>query len=81
MSDLVALTRSLSERFITGKRSGERHIAFWHDVTGEYESDLDQLKSELADVKVIKVEQDEFAVKYRLLHEEPEQSFQCRAFP
>ena len=75
MSDLSVLKRALADRFANGQKSGGRHIAFWHDPDGEYEADLDQLEGELDGVKVIRVERDEYAVKHRLLKEEPEQAF------
>lgn len=75
MSDLGLLKRGLADRFANGRKAGERHIAFWHDPEGEYEGDLDQLEAELDGVKVIRVERDEYAIKYRLLKEEPDQAF------
>jgi uncharacterized protein (TIGR02687 family) len=75
MSDLTMLKRSLAERFANGRKSGDRHIAFWHDVEGEYEGELDELRAELDGVEVIRVDRDEYAVKYRLLHEQPNQAF------
>jgi uncharacterized protein (TIGR02687 family) len=75
VTDLEGLKRGLSERFANGRKAGNRHIAFWHDPDGEYEADLSQLEAELDDVKVIRVERDEYAIKYRLLKEEPEQTF------
>lgn len=75
MSDLGLLKRGLADRFANGGKAGERHIAFWHDPDGEYEAGLEQLEAELDGVKVIRVDSDEYAVKYRLLKEEPEQAF------
>ncbi|OJX68315.1 MAG: TIGR02687 family protein [Micrococcales bacterium 73-13] len=75
MSDLGTLQKALADRFSSGKKVGTRHIAFWHDVDGEYDNDLDDLASALGDVKVIRVHGDEYAVKHRLLKEEPDQSF------
>lgn len=75
MSDLGVLKKGLADRFANGRKAGDRHIAFWRDPAGEYEGDLDQLEAELDDVKVIRVEGDEYAVKHRLLKEEPEQAF------
>lgn len=75
MSDLSVLKRGLSDRFEHGRKSGDRHVAFWHDPDGEYEADLETLEAELEGVKVIRVEQNEYAIKYRLLKEEPEQAF------
>jgi len=75
MSDLGTLQKALADRFAGGKRAGARHIAFWHDADGEYDGDLDDLAAALGDVKVIRVHGDEYAVKHRLLKEEPDQSF------
>ena len=75
MSDVEVLKRALSDRFVNGRKAGNRHIVFWHDPDGEYEAGLGQLEAELDGVKVIQVEQNEYAVKYRLLKEEPEQAF------
>lgn len=75
MSDLGVLKRGLADRFANGRKSGDRHIAFWHDPDGEYEADLDQLEAELDGVKVVRVEQNEYAVKHILLKEAPEQAF------
>lgn len=69
MSDLGVLKRGLADRFANGRKSGDRHIAFWHDPDGEYEADLDQLEAELDGVKVVRVEQNEYAVKHILLKE------------
>ncbi|MDY0910082.1 BREX-1 system phosphatase PglZ type A [Microbacterium sp. CFBP9034] len=75
MSDLGVLKNGLAERFASGRKAGDRHIAFWHDPEGEYEADLDQLEAELDGVEVIRVDRDEYAVKYRLLTEQPNQAF------
>ncbi|PJI93564.1 BREX-1 system phosphatase PglZ type A [Luteimicrobium subarcticum] len=75
MSDLGALQSALVERFKSGKRAGSRHVAFWHDLNGEYASNLDALAAGVGDVKVIRVDGDEYAVKHRLLTEEPDQAF------
>jgi uncharacterized protein (TIGR02687 family) len=75
VTDLGVLKRRLADQFANGRKAWDRHIAFWHDPEGEYEADLDQLETELDGVKVIRVEHDEYAVKYRLLMEEPDQAF------
>jgi uncharacterized protein (TIGR02687 family) len=75
MSDLSMLKRGLADRFANGRSNGDRHIAFWHDPEGEYEGDLDELEAELEGVQVIRVDRDEYAVKYRVLKEEPQQAF------
>lgn len=75
MSDLGVLKRSLVDRFVNGRKAGERHICFWHDPDGDYEGDLNRLEADLTGVKVIRVEGNEYAVKYRLLKDEPQQAF------
>ncbi|AKV88156.1 hypothetical protein AKG07_13680 [Microbacterium sp. CGR1] len=75
MSDVGVLKKGLAERFANGRKANDRHIVFWHDPEGEYEGDLDQLEAELDGVEVIRVDGDEYAVKHRLLNEQPEQAF------
>ena len=48
-------------------------VVFWHDPDGQYASDLDSL--DMADVQTIRVANDEFGVKNRLLHDEPDGKF------
>jgi uncharacterized protein (TIGR02687 family) len=50
-----------------------RRVVFWHDPDGQYAADLDGL--ELSGVETIRVANDEFAVKNRLLHDEPDGKF------
>lgn len=50
-----------------------RRIVFWHDPDGQYAAELDGLA--LAGVETIRVANDEFSVKNRLLHDEPEGTF------
>ncbi|MCS7484803.1 BREX-1 system phosphatase PglZ type A [Umezawaea endophytica] len=50
-----------------------RRIVFWHDPDGQYAGDLDGL--DLSGVQTIRVSNDEFGIKNRLLHEEPEGKF------
>lgn len=46
-----------------------RRVVFWHDPEGQYASDLDSL--DLPGIQMVRVANDEFAVKNRLLHDEP----------
>lgn len=69
------LVRSLASRFANGPKIDDRHVAFWHDSTGEYEERLEEVAAELGNVKVIRVAGDEFAVKNRLLQQERKQDF------
>jgi len=50
-----------------------RRVAFWHDPDGQYAADLDNF--DLPGIQTIRVANDEFAVKNRLLHDEPEGKF------
>lgn len=53
--------------------SDSRRVVFWHDPEGQYAADLDGL--DLPGIQTIRVANDEFAVKNRLLHDEPEGKF------
>jgi uncharacterized protein (TIGR02687 family) len=50
-----------------------RRVVFWHDPDGQYAADLDSI--DLPGVQTIRVANDEFAVKNRLLHGESEGKF------
>ncbi len=50
-----------------------RRVVFWHDPKGQYAADLDSL--DLPGTVTIRVANDEFAIKKRLLHDEPEGKF------
>jgi uncharacterized protein (TIGR02687 family) len=50
-----------------------RRVVFWHDPDGQYATDLDGL--DLPGVHTIRVANDEFAVKNRLLNQEPSRKF------
>lgn len=55
-------------------RQFERHrIVFWFDVKKELRKDFEALN--LPDIEKIELKNNEFGVKYRVLHEEPEQRF------
>ena len=45
-------------------------VVFWHDPEGQYAADLDSL--DLPGIQTIRVANDEFAIKNRLLHDEPD---------
>lgn len=59
MADVTSVSDALGVRFAT------QRVVFWHDPAGEYEAELDALN--LGDVKIIRVNNDEFGVKNRLL--------------
>ncbi len=50
-----------------------QRVVFWHDPDGQYAADLDGL--DLPGIQMIRVANDEFAVKSRLLHDEPDSKF------
>lgn len=64
----VAAVRPHLERRFEAQR-----VVFWHDPEGEYAADLDALG--LEDVQTLRVNNDEYAVKNRLLHQEPKSKF------
>ncbi|BCW06787.1 MULTISPECIES: BREX-1 system phosphatase PglZ type A [unclassified Arthrobacter] len=67
MSDTSSVRPHLERRFES------QRVVFWHDPEGEYTADLDTLG--LEGVKTVRVTNDEYAVKNRLLHDEPKTKF------
>ena len=55
------------------RRFEVQRVVFWHDPEGEYTADLDTL--DLEGVQTVRVNNDEYAVKNRLLHQEPKSKF------
>lgn len=51
----------------------DRRIVFWHDLEGQYASDLDSL--DFPGVTTVRVANDEYAIKNRLLHDRPHDKF------
>jgi TIGR02687 family protein len=71
MNAMSAIQRQLRERF---NRPGEAgRIVIWPDPEGRYADSLDDLS--LPDVAVLRVEDNEFAVKRRVLLTEPKRKF------
>ncbi|WP_353712305.1 BREX-1 system phosphatase PglZ type A [Arthrobacter sp. K5] len=64
---VAAVRPHLERRFET------QRVVFWHDPDGEYAADLDTLS--LEGVQTVRVNNDEYAVKNRLLHQEPKSKF------
>lgn len=64
MTDVAAVKPHLVRRFV------DHRVVFWHDPEGQYATELDGL--ELPGVTTIRVANDEYGIKYRLLHEQPE---------
>src|SRR5579859_4249031 len=63
MSDTTTVRPHL-ERWFESHR-----LVFWHDPDGQYAADLDGL--DLPGVQTIRVANDEYGIKNRLLHDEP----------
>jgi len=55
------------------RRFAEQRVVFWHDLEGQYASDLDSL--DLPGVTTVRVANDEYAIKHVLLREQPEDKF------
>lgn len=68
MTDAVAAVRPhLERRFV------EQRVVFWHDLEGQYATEVQGL--ELPGVTTLLVVNDEYAVKYRILHEKAGDKF------
>lgn len=67
MSDATNARAHLLRRF------DDHRIVFWRDPDGQYTADLDSL--DLPNITTIRVAGDEFGIKSRLLHDEPEGKF------
>ena len=67
MSSLSAVLPRLQQKFES------QRLVFWHDADGEYAADLDAL--DIRDVTTIRVENNEYAVKNRVLRAEPKEKF------
>ena len=67
MTAIASLKPHLERRF------ADYRIVFWHDPEGQYGSDLDSL--DLPGVTTVRIADDEFAVKNRLLHDQPTDKF------
>jgi uncharacterized protein (TIGR02687 family) len=67
MSDATTVRPHL-ERWFESHR-----VVFWHDPDGQFAADLDSL--DLPGVQTIRVTNDEYGIKSRLLHDEPTSKF------
>lgn len=67
MSSLSAVLPHLEQRFES------QRLVFWHDAESEYAAELDAL--DLGDVTTLRVENNEYAVKNRVLHDDPTAKF------
>jgi len=67
MGEASAVREHLARRFNT------QRVVFWHDPDGEYTAELDGLA--LEGVETVRVANDEYAIKNRLLHLAPKSKF------
>ena len=67
MNSLSAILPHLEQRFES------QRLVFWHDVESEYAAELDGL--DLREVTTLRVENNEYSVKNRVLHDEPAAKF------
>ncbi|KOT97327.1 alkaline phosphatase [Streptomyces sp. NRRL F-4711] len=67
MTETSAVRTHLERRFETHR------VVFWHDPEGEYLAELDSLG--LEGVEIMRISNDEYGVKHRLLREEPDTKF------
>ncbi len=67
MSSLSAVLPHLEQRFES------QRLVFWHDTEGEYAAELDTL--DLGEVTTLRVENNEYAVKNRVLHDDSTAKF------
>lgn len=67
MTEVATVRPHLERRF------SDHRIVFWHDPEGQYESDVESI--DLPGVTTIRTANDEFAVKNRLLHDQPLEKF------
>lgn len=67
MSAASAVLPHLERRFV------DHRVVFWHDPEGQYASDLDSLN--LHGVTTLRVANDEYGIKRRILHDQPKDKF------
>ncbi|WP_042419821.1 BREX-1 system phosphatase PglZ type A [Streptacidiphilus anmyonensis] len=67
------MTEASAVRFHLKRRFDTHRVVFWHDPEGEYAAELDSL--DLDGIEIVRVANDEYAVKSWLLHLEPEAKF------
>ncbi|RRD53426.1 BREX-1 system phosphatase PglZ type A [Buchananella hordeovulneris] len=67
MSSLNAVLPHLEQRFES------QRLVFWHDTEGEYAAEIGTL--DLGEITTLRIENNEYAVKYRVLHHEPTAKF------
>ena len=62
MTEVATVKPHLERRF------ADHRIVFWHDAEGQYAADLDSL--DLPGVTTVRVANDEYAIKNRLLQDQ-----------
>jgi uncharacterized protein (TIGR02687 family) len=67
MTEVATVKQHLERRFV------EHRVVFWHDPEGQYAADVDIL--DLSGVTTVRVANDEYAIKNRLLQDRPEGKF------
>ncbi len=67
MTEITTVKLHLERRF------ADHRVVFWHDPEGQYASELDRLA--LPDVTTIRVANDEYGIKNRLLQDRPQAKF------
>lgn len=67
MSELAAVTPHLERRFL------DQRVVFWHDPDGQFAAALDDL--DLSGVTTVRVANDEYTIKNRVLRQEPQNKF------
>jgi uncharacterized protein (TIGR02687 family) len=67
MSSLTSILPHLEERF------AQQRLVFWHDSDGEYADELSVIN--LPEVTVVEISNNEYALKYRMLKQEPKAKF------
>lgn len=67
MNEFAAVRPHLEQRF------NDHRIVFWHDPEAQYASDLGNLS--LPGVTIVRVANDEYTIKNRLLHDQPKGKF------
>ncbi len=67
MSQAASVREHLMRRF------GDHRVVFWHDPEGQYHAELDGM--DLPGVTIVRVDNDEYAIKNRLLQGQPKDKF------
>ena len=67
MTEVTTIKPHLERRF------ADNRVVFWHDPEGQYASDLGSL--DFPGVTTVRVANDEYAIKNRLLHDHPKDKF------